>query len=132
MRVVLLATVLLAGCAAEEVAAPAPQGPLELRMASAGIGDLVVADGWLRFDDGSEVPIQRVADGVYAVPSRPSRTPAGADICAGRPAGYFTLHRTADGLYAMNWGDWVEVPEPPAADALAAPGACATFSYRAD
>ena len=125
MRIVLAAAVLLAACAAE----PVEEGPLALRMVSAGLGDLVVADGYLRFDDGAEMAIQRVGEGVYAVPSRPARTPAGADICPGRPAGYFTLHRTADGLYAMNWGDWARVPEVPAADVVAVPEACATFTY---
>lgn len=122
------AVLLLAACADEPVL---EEGPLELAMVTPGIGDLEIADGYLRFDDGSTVAVQKVADGVYAVPSRPTRTPAGADICPGRPATHFTLHSTADGLYAMNWGDWAGAPELPAADLVAAPGACATFTYRA-
>lgn len=120
------AALLLAACASEVVV---DEGPLSLAMASPGLGDVEIADGHLRFDDGSELAIQRVAEGVYGVPSRPVRTPAGADICPGRPAGYFTLHQTADGLYAMNWGDWVRVPEMPPADVVNLPGACATFTY---
>lgn len=121
----LAAALLLAACASE----PKQEGPLVLSMATPGIGDVVISDATLRFDDGSEIAVQRVAEGVYAVPSRPARTPAGADICQGRPAGYFTLHRTSDGLYVMNWGDWTSVPKRPSADMLALPDACATFTF---
>jgi hypothetical protein len=122
----LLAMPMLAACGGSD----REEGPLVLRMDSPGIGDLEIGDGYLRFDDGSTLPIRRVDEGVYAVPSRPARTPAGADICQGRPAGWFVLHETEDGLYAMNWGDWAEAPEAPPADVATLPGACATFMYR--
>ena len=120
----LLAAPMLTACGG-----PVEEGPLELRMVSPGIGDLEIAGDQLIFDDGSRLAIRRVAEGVYAVPSRPARTPAGADICPDRPTGWFVLHETADGHYAMSWGDWAEAPEMPSAGS-SVPGACATFTYR--
>lgn len=103
-----------------------------LRMASAGIGDVVLAVDHLLLDDGSRLPVRRLGTGVYALPSRPVRLPNGTDFCSGQPVEFFTLHRTADGLIALNAGDWTAPPEPPAADVLQAEGACATFTYRPD
>ncbi len=121
------ALLLLAGCAAG--AGVDPIG-VPLKMASEGIGDLVLLDGSLQLDDGSRLPVIRVAEGVYALPSRPVRLPNGADFCSGQPVSYLTVHRTADGLIAINAGDWAEPPAPPPADVLQAEGACATFTYR--
>lgn len=101
-----------------------------LRMATAGIGDVVLAPDHLLLDDGSRLPVQRVAEGVYALPTRPVRLPNGTDFCSGQPVAYLTLHGTSDGLIAMNAGDWAEPPKPPPADVVAAEGACATFTYR--
>jgi hypothetical protein len=117
----------LAACAAG--AGVDPVG-VPLRMATAGIGDVVLEPDHLLLDDGSRLPVRRVGAGVYALPSRPVRLPNGADFCSGQPVGYLTLHRTGDGLVVMNAGDWPEPPRPPAADTLAADGACATFAYR--
>jgi hypothetical protein len=121
------ALLLLAGCASG--AGVDPVG-VPLQMASEGIGDLVLGDGYLQLDDGARLPVIRVAEGVYALPSRPVRLPNGADFCSGQPVGFLTLHRTADGLIALNAGDWAAPPAPPSADALQAEGACATFTYR--
>jgi hypothetical protein len=126
-RTFLSALVLLAGCAAG--AGVDPVG-VPLRMASEGIGDLVLGDGHLQLDDGSQLPVVRVAEGVYALPSRPVRLPNGADFCSGQPVGFLTLHRMTEGLIALNVGAWQAAPSPPPADQRAAEGACATFTYR--
>lgn len=118
---------LLASCAAG--AGVDPVG-VQLRMASEGIGDVVLERDHLALNDGSRLPVKRVAEGVYAFPSRPVRLPNGADFCSGQPVGYFTLHRTAEGPIAMNVGDWTAPPAPPPADVLQAEGACATFTYQ--
>ena len=102
-----------------------------LRMVTAGIGEIVLAPDHLLLDDGSRLAVRRVAEGVYALPTRPVRLPNGADFCSGQPVTYLTLHRTGDGLIVMNAGDWAAPPAPPPADAVAAEGACATFTYRA-
>jgi hypothetical protein len=102
-----------------------------LRMATAGIGDVVLAPDHLLLDDGSRLEVQRVAEGVYALPTRPVRLPNGTDFCSGQPVSYLTLHRTGEGLVVINAGDWDAPPEPPSAEAVAADGACATFTYRA-
>jgi hypothetical protein len=117
----------LAGCAPGAGVDPAG---VPLKMATAGIGDIVLEGDHLLLDDGSRLPVQRLGEGVYALPSRPVRLPNGTDFCSGQPVGYFTLHRTEDGLVALNAGDWAAPPEPPAADVLQAEGACATFAYR--
>ncbi len=104
--------------------------PIRYMMVSEGIGDITLEEGYLKLDDGSELPIQKLADGVYALPSRPTKLPNGTDFCSGRPVDFFTLHRTTEGLVAMNVGDWMEVPVRPAADTVQAPGACATFTFR--
>ncbi len=119
--------VLLAGCATG--AGVDPTG-VPLTMASAGIGDLVLAPDHLLLDDGSQLPVRRLAEGVYALPSRPVRLANGTDFCSGQPVGYLTLHRTGDGLIVLNAGDWAAPPAPPPADTLQAEGACATFTYR--
>jgi hypothetical protein len=119
--------VLLAGCAGG--AGVDPVG-VPLKMASEGIGDVVLAEGALVLDDGSRVAVQRLDKGIYAFPTRLARLPNGADLCSGQWVGFFTLHRTADGLIAMNVGDWGTIPSPPPADRLAAEGACATFTFR--
>ena len=121
------ALVILAGCAPG--AGVDPTG-VALRMVTAGIGDIVLAPDHLLLDDGSRLPVQRLAEGVYALPTRPVRLPNGTDFCSGQPVAFFTMHRTEDGLVAMNAGDWEAPPEPPPADALEAEGACATFVYR--
>jgi hypothetical protein len=100
-------------------------------MATAGIGDVMLAPDHLLLDDGSRLAVQRIAEGVYALPTRPVRLPNGTDFCSGQPVAYFTLHRTEDGLIVMNAGDWTAPPEAPSAEAVQAEGACATFTYRA-
>jgi hypothetical protein len=122
-----LALPLLAACAPG--AGVDPTG-VPLRMATAGIGDVVLAPDHLLLDDGSRLPLARVAEGVYALPTRPVRLPNGTDFCSGQPVAFFTLHRTEDGLIALNAGDWGAPPQPPPADVLQADGACATFAYR--
>jgi hypothetical protein len=118
---------LLAGCGGG--AGVDPVG-VPLKMVSEGIGDVVLADGYLLLDDGSRMAVQRLDEGIYALPTRQVRLPNGADLCSGRPVGFFTLHRTAEGLIAMNVGDWETIPSTPPADQLAAEGACATFTFR--
>jgi hypothetical protein len=118
---------LLAACASG--AGVDPVG-VPLRMATAGIGDVVLANDHLLLDDGSRVPVERLAEGVYALPTRPVRLPNGTDFCSGQPVAYLTLHRTEDGLIAMNAGDWAAPPEPPPAGIVESEGACATFTYR--
>ncbi len=127
MRLSFAALLLLAGCAAG--AGVDPVG-VPLKMASEGIGDLTLGEGYLQLDDGARLPVLRVAEGVYALPSRPVRLPNGADFCSGQPVGFLTLHRTEDGLIALNAGDWAEPPDAPSASMLQAEGACATFTYR--
>ena len=127
MRLPLALPILLGACSPG--AGIDPTG-VPLTMATEGIGDVVLAEDHLLLDDGSRLPVRRLGEGVYALPSRPVRLPNGADFCSGQPVGYLTLHRTTDGLIAMNVGDWPAPPAPPPADALAAEGACATFTYR--
>jgi hypothetical protein len=102
-----------------------------LRMVTAGIGGIVLAPDHLLLDDGSRLAVQRVAQGVYALPTRPVRLPNGTDFCSGQPVTYLTLHQTGDGMIVMNAGDWVAPPAPPPAEAVQAEGACATFTYEA-
>ena len=127
MRPILYCASLLAACA--QGAGVDPTG-LPLRMATAGIGDIVVAEDHLLLEDGSRLPLERLGQGVYALPTQPVRLPNGTDFCSGQPVGYFTLHRMADGLIVLNAGDWRAPPEAPAAEVLQAEGACATFTYR--
>ena len=129
MRLHLAPVTLTALAACAPGAGVDPTG-VPLTMVTAGIGDIVVADDHLLLDDGSRLPVRRLDEGVYALPTRPVRLPNGADFCSGQPVGYFTLHRTADGLIALNAGGWTARPEPPPADMLQAEGACATFTYR--
>ena len=123
-----LAPLLLAGCAAGGAGVD-PVG-VPLKMTTEGIGDLVLAEGYIEFDDGSRMVVQRLDRGVYAFPTGQTRLPNGADLCSGQPVGFFTLHETRDGLIAMNVGDWGTIPAAPAASERAAEGACATFMYR--
>lgn len=120
----------LAACSQGAVDLGDSDYPMRLAMVSEGIGDIVVDEGYLTLDDGSQLPIQALSEGVYGLPSRPTRLANGTDFCSGRPVSYFTLHETADGLVAMNAGDWMRVPELPPADIVQAPGACATFTFR--
>ena len=123
----IIALALLAACAPGS--GVDPMG-VPLRMATAGIGDIVLAPDHLLLDDGSRLPVQRLDEGVYALPTRPVRLPNGTDFCSGQPVGFFTLHRTGDGLVVLNAGDWPAPPEPPPAEIVQAEGACATFTYR--
>ena len=112
----LSALVLLAGCAPG--AGVDPTG-VPLRMVTAGIGDIVLAPDHVLLDDGSRLTVQRLAEGVYALPTRPVRLLNGTDFCSGQPVAFLTLHRTEDGLVVMNAGDWAAAPEPPPADTAA-------------
>ena len=99
---------------------------------SDGPGALTLDGNEMFFDDGTTVPIRKLdlgQYGVYYMPSRPARLANGRAFCGDDTVAYFTLHRTSDGLVAMNVGDFTDVPEPPPADVVQLPDACATYTF---
>ena len=94
-------------------------------------GPLVVTRTQLTFEDGTQIPLYQVDDGIYRTPSLRTRYGArGSAICGGQPVAYLTLHRGPGDLYYLNAGNWSTAPTLPGHDSGTTPGACETTAYR--
>lgn len=94
-----------------------------------GIGDIALTDDALVTSDGERIPVEMVSEGVYALPSQPSKLTNGEDFCFDNPVTYFTWHRHDEGLWVMNVGQWRAPPAVPAATEWQAEGGCGLFTY---
>lgn len=97
-----------------------------------GIGDIVIGEAFLTTSDGQQIPIRKVADGLYAFPEPPSALTNGQNFCFSKPVTGFTWHKHAEGLWVMNVGDWRQAPTVPNADTWAAEGGCGLSTYKPD
>ena len=95
-----------------------------------GIGDIVIGESTLTTSDGQELPIEKVADGVWFFQSQPSELTNGENFCFSKPVTFFTWHKHDEGLWVMNVGDWRSPPAVPAADQWQAEGACGLSTYQ--
>ncbi len=126
---------LLAGCQqfGGALLNPIIDRSVALTPVSDGLGALTLDGNEMYLDDGSTVPIRKLdlgQYGVYYMPTRPARLANGRAFCGDMPVAYFTLHRTVDGLVAMNVGDFTDVPKTPPADVVQMPDACATYTFQ--
>ena len=94
-----------------------------------GIGDIVIGEAALTTSDGQQLPIRKVAAGIYQFLDPPSELTNGENFCFSKPVTYFTWHKHEEGLWVMNVGDWPGPPAVPASNEWDTGGGCGLSTY---